>query len=98
MSNTGKHSVLKFKQRWQTQLWLLVLLLALLPAVLLFILTKGIVVSIVLFMVLVLIGFLLYKPLALGISKVLAYIDARIQYSEYSAGLVFQPTEELSSL
>ncbi|WP_336093137.1 tryptophan-rich sensory protein [Leeuwenhoekiella sp. CH_XMU1409-2] len=98
MSNTGKHSVLKFKQRWQTQLWLLVLLLALLPAVLLFILTKGIVVSIVLFMVLVLIGFLLYKPLALGISKVLAYIDARIQYSEYSAGLVFQPAEELSSL
>ena len=98
MNNTGKHSVLKFKQRWQTQLWLLVLLLALLPAVLLFILTKGIVVSIVLFMVLVLIGFLLYKPLALGISKVLAYIDARIQYSEYSAGLVFQPAEELSSL
>ena len=98
MSNTGKHSVLKFKQRWQTQLWLLVLLLALLPAALLFILTKGIVVSIVLFMILVLIGFLLYKPLALGISKVLAYIDARMQHSEYSAGLVFQPAEELSSL
>lgn len=98
MSNTGKHSVLKFKQRWQTQLWLLVLLLALLPAVLLFILTKGIVVSLLLFLVLALIGFLLYKPLALGISKVLAYIDARIQYSEYSAGLVFQPAEELSSL
>ena len=98
MTNTGKHSVLKFKQRWQSQLWLLVLLLALLPAMLLFILTKGIVVSIVLFMILVLIGFLLYKPLTLGISKVLAYIDARIQHSEYSAGLVFQPVEELSSL
>lgn len=98
MSNTGKHSVLKFKQRWQSQLWLLVLLLALLPAALLFILTKGIVVSIVLFMILVLIGFLLYKPLALGIAKVIAYIDARMQHSEYSAGLVFQPAEELSSL
>jgi len=98
MSNTGKHSVLKFKQRWQSQLWLLVLLLALLPAMLLFILTKGIVVSIVLFMILVLIGFLLYKPLALRFSKVIAYIDARMQHSEYSAGLVFQPAEELSSL
>ncbi|MEE3147604.1 MAG: tryptophan-rich sensory protein, partial [Bacteroidota bacterium] len=98
MSNTGKHSVLKFKQRWQTQLWLLVLLLALLPTMLLFILTKGIVVSLLLFMVLATVGFLLYKPLALGISKVLAYIDARIQHSEYSAGLVFQPVEELSSL
>lgn len=98
MSNTGKHSVLKFKQRWQSQLWLLVLLLALLPAVLLFVLTKGIVVSLLLFVVLATVGFLLYKPLTLGISKVLAYIDARIQHSEYSAGLVFQPTEELSSL
>ncbi|HAX14562.1 MAG TPA: tryptophan-rich sensory protein [Leeuwenhoekiella sp.] len=98
MSNIGRHSVLKFKQRWQSQLWLLVLLLALLPAMLLFILTKGIVVSLLLFMVLATVGSLLYKPLTLGISKVLAYIDARIHHSEYSAGLVFQPTEELSSL
>ena len=98
MSNTGKHSVLKFKQRWQTQLWLLVLLLALLPAVLLFILTKGIVVSLLLFVILATLGFLLYKPLALGIEKVIAYIDARMQHSEYSAGLAFQPAEELSSL
>ena len=89
MSNTGKHSVLKFKQRWQTQLWLLVLLLALLPAVLLFILTKGIVVSLLLFVILATLGFLLYKPLALGIEKVIAYIDARMQHSEYSAGLAF---------
>lgn len=98
MSNTGKHSVLKFKQRWQSQLWLLVLLLALLPAMLLFILTKGIVVSLLLFVVLATVGFLLYKPLTLGISKVIAYIDGNIHHSEYSAGLVFQPTEELSSL
>lgn len=98
MSNPGKHSVMRFKQRWQSQLWLLVLLLALLPAVLLFVLTKGIVASLLLFVVLATVGFLLYKPLTLGISKVIAYIDGNIHHSEYSVGLVFQPTEELSSL
>ena len=98
MSSTGQHSVLNFKQRWQTRLWLQVLLLALIPAMLLFLLTAKLLMSFIVFVFFSVLGLMLFKPFTLPITQVINFIDSSLQNSEYSAGLVFQSKSELTSL
>ena len=98
MRSTGQHKVLKFKQRWQTHLWLQVVLLALIPAATLYILSFQIALSLFIFMLMGLIGLLFFKPFSVPISRVIQFVDGNLQNSEYSAALVFQPKEELTRL
>ena len=98
MSTPAQHSILQFKRSWQLWLWFLVFLLAFIPAVLLFVLTGLTMASLLLFFVIGVLGLVSYRPFSLAIARVVQYIDAGLGNSQHSAGLLFKPEDELSSL
>ena len=98
MSTPAQHSILQFKRSWQLWLWFPVFLLAFIPAVLLFVLTGLTMASLLLFFVIGVLGLVSYRPFSLAIARVVQYIDAGLGNSQHSAGLLFKPEDELSSL
>jgi len=98
MIDSGKHSLIHFRKRWQLLEFLSIVLYALGPAFLIYILKSDFSLSLFLFLGLAAALILFKKPWRLTLEKVSSYIDQKFNGVEYSTGLLLMPMDELSTM
>ncbi|WP_047414468.1 hypothetical protein [Cellulophaga sp. Hel_I_12] len=98
MIDSGKQSLIQFRKRWQLLEFLSIVLYALGPALLSYLLKSDLGLSLFLFLSLAAALILFKKPWRLTLEKVSSYIDQKFNGVEYSTGLLLRPIEELSSM
>ena len=98
MIDSGKRSLIHFRKRWQVLEILSIVLYALGPAFLCYILKSDFSLSLFLFLGFAAALILVKKPWRLTLEKVSSYIDQKFNGVEYSTGLLLMPIEELSTM
>ena len=96
--NSAKNILERFKKKWQLLLLATIVIYAIGPAFLVYVLSANMGLFMLMFGFLFLIGFLIKKPWHLTLGKVGDYIDGNLESAEYSTSLLLLPEEELSSV
>ncbi len=87
-----------YKKRWQFIRWLEVVLVALGPVILIYVIILKVLPAILFFVALFIGLALLKKPWKTTLEKVSAFIDENLTTAEYSSGLLLNPDENLSNI
>ncbi len=98
MSGTGKDILVRFKRRWEMRLWVEVFLYSMGSALLIWIISSGFLLTIVVFIITMGIFSLIKKPWDLGLDRVSSYLDENLSSLEYSSGLLLLPGDQISGL
>lgn len=98
MMESGGKLLIRFKKRWQLMLWVEILLYALGPAILIYLLFFKLILSIVTLILGIVLITIFIKPWKPGLKTVSSYIDQHLGVAEYSTGLLLLPEEQLSGL
>ncbi|MHA7057503.1 tryptophan-rich sensory protein [Aquimarina sp. M1] len=95
---TGLDILAGFRRRWQLMLWLEVILYALGPAILTYLISFKLFWALIVLMVIG--GILLFfiKPWRHNLENVASYVDLHLEETEYSTGLLLVSEEKLSNL
>lgn len=98
MIDSGKHIVVRFRKRWQLLELFSIFLIALGPALLIYILKSNGMLGLFVFLGVAGVLVLIRKPWRLTLEKVSSYIDQKFVGVEYSTGLLLLPKDELSNM
>ncbi len=96
--NSAKNILERFKKKWQLLLLAAIVIYAIGPAFLVYVLSANIGLFMLVFGFFFLIGLFITKPWHLTLGKVGDYIDGNLESAEYSTSLLLLPEEELSSV
>ncbi|MGB6153057.1 MAG: tryptophan-rich sensory protein [Pricia sp.] len=98
MTYSGKDILVAWKGRWQLMLVLEIMLYAIGPAILAYVVTSKPLVAIGIFAAILILGAAIRKPWRLTLKKVSAFIDERLEAAQFSTGLFLLPEKSLSDL
>ncbi|MEJ1222391.1 tryptophan-rich sensory protein [Sediminicola sp. 1XM1-17] len=98
MIDSGKLFLLNFKKRWQLLEVLAIVLYALGPAILSYILKSDFALGLFLFLAIATAIALYKKPWRLTLGKVSSHIDQKYDGVEFSTGLLLKPMDELANM
>jgi len=98
MIYSGKDILVAWKGRWQLMLVLEIVLYAIGPAILAYVVTSKLLVAISIFTAVVMLGAAIRKPWRLTLKKVSAFIDEQLEAAQFSTGLFLLPEKSLSDL
>lgn len=98
MKQDHKHHLVSFKNRWQLLLLLESLSYAIGAAVLIYLISGHLFISVGTFLLVGILATLIIKPWKASLEATSSFLDAKFEVLEYSTGLLLKPRQELSQL
>jgi hypothetical protein len=98
MKQTGRDILIGFRKHWQLLLWIETSLYAISSAIFIWFLSLSLIMSSIAFALIFTVVLFWKQPWKIDLKKVSHYIDNNSSKLEYSSGLLFQETNELSGL
>ncbi|HKK73445.1 MAG TPA: hypothetical protein VJ953_00115 [Saprospiraceae bacterium] len=98
MKQDHKHQLVQFKKRWQLLLLTELLCYAIGAAVLIYLISAHLVISVITFLLVGTLCTLVIKPWKADLEATSSFLDAEFEALEYSTGLLLEPSHDLSQL
>ncbi|WP_342667681.1 tryptophan-rich sensory protein [Aquimarina latercula] len=95
---SGYNILVGFRQRWQLMLWLEVVLYAVGPAILVYVVSSSVLWTVIALLVVASIAAMIIKPWKKSLENIASYIDLHLEDTEYSTSLLLASEEHLSGL